>query len=102
MLVIYSWTYDLACSIVDKPSETLLEKDNFSFVSEYQLQAVSWLDVGPMSISPFQHWDPVWLEPTSPSCHSLCELTCVSDPLCLEDTVSLESSITWGSYNVSS
>lgn len=40
------------------------------------------------------------LELTILCCHSLCEVTCVSVQLCLEDAVSLES-ITSGSWNLS-
>lgn len=47
-------------------------------MSEYQLQAVSWLDVGPMSIYPFQHWDPVWFEPLHAAIVSVSSHVCPS------------------------
>lgn len=60
--------------------------------------------MGASVYSPSQFWDAMWLEPCDKIhvqvlCvfHSLCELMCVSF-LALEDTVSLESTVSSGSY----
>ena len=84
-------------------SETPLEKTEFSFAGRYQLQIASWLGIGDHVDLPFLVPGP-WLAGTSADpLHNatVAEFTCAPVLLCLEDTVSLESSITSGSYTLS-
>lgn len=76
-----------------------MEKTTSSFISGCQLEITSWLGMGATSTYSFML---VWLEPVQSCacCPSVCEFICVSFLLCLEDTVSFESSIPHGAQNL--
>lgn len=85
----------LSWSVVDTPSDSLLENTGFPFASRQTLQTASWLEEEPhaysllchLSAQPHLAWISAGLE------HD--DTVCVSLPL--GDTVSLESSIMSGS-----
>jgi hypothetical protein len=81
---------------VNRPSEIPLQETSFSFDSGYQLQIASWLGWKPVSISPSECWNLIWLELVQAPCllpqfltHN--EFRYVSVLLCLEDTLCLPS-----------
>ena len=75
----------------------------FSSVSGYQLEIVSGIGIGLVSTSPLSTGFPSGLDlcGLSAHCYSLCEFISAVALLCLEDLVSLVSSIPSGSYNLS-
>lgn len=75
---------------------TLHDRKLFSFANDFQLQIVCWLGWDPMSIFPSQSCDSV--------CVGLVHLPASASSsvlLCLGDTISLESSIIFDSFNLS-
>lgn len=75
---------------------TLHDRKLFSFANDFQLQIACWLGWDPMSIFPSQSCDSV--------CVGLVHLPASASSsvlLCLGDTISLESSIIFDSFNLS-
>lgn len=91
-----SLLHSTSWNVLDKPSDSPSEKTDFPFASRYQLQVAFWFGWFGCPLFP--------LSPEFPSvmglCRScvfslsLCEYTCASILLGLEDTVSLDSFIT--------
>lgn len=74
----------LPLSVVCTPSETLLEKTGFSFVSSYQLEIAPVLGMGLASISSLGAGDAIWLR----GLQVLCMLPQCLCPMCRRPAVS--------------
>lgn len=83
-------TWGLPWSVIDKTSESALEKTDYPFARAYWLHISSCLEAGsPWPLPPSRCWDS-WLEPLQIFCvPTLHEFICISALLCLVVTVSL-------------
>lgn len=102
MLTKYFWVWGLSWSVVDKPSVIPLKKIDFSSSISYHLQLASWLGVGVYIHLPFSvlKFCLAW------ACAGLAHAVTVSELiwayalLCLDNSNSLKSTTTSGSYNL--
>lgn len=103
MLTIYCYVWGLPLRVDYIPSETPLEKNILSFASDYSLEINSDLGTGTCAPSPLSTGTLSGAEPckSCACCHSLSELICALDVLCLEGLLSLISSIPSGSCTLS-
>lgn len=102
----YCWAWSRPWTMVDIPFKLHWRKLIFPLPVSYQLQITCWLGAGPCPLLPFSAGILACLSLYKPFTGLLCaatisEFMCVSVLLYLKDTVSLESSATSGSYNLS-
>lgn len=106
VLTNYSWACDLPWSVVAMPSDTPWGKKKKNWLSIHQ--QVSIANSFLVRCETLYLHPPLSVETTSglnlrrsySCCHSLCRFICISVLFCMEDTISLESSISSGSYSL--
>lgn len=69
VFVIYCWVWGLPLRMVCTPSNTPLEKTNYSFARDYQLEIDSRLGMGSCVHFFFQCQDPIWYRSVQPWAH---------------------------------
>lgn len=82
-------------SIMDLPTDThSIGENSFPFASRCQLQIASWLGLGPHVYFALSLLGPVWFEPVQMWCVPTdSEFIFSSAPLCVENTISVKSSM---------
>lgn len=85
--------------MVDVPEATLFLPVSTAFIHQY-LRRCGWKFV-PSSHLYARIWSPLILHSSCTCAHNCCEFTCGAAMLCPEDTVSLETATTSGSYALS-